>query len=307
MKKLTLKQWQPLLKWSQKTSRPILSNACVKDNNLFLTDVETWLKVYNVELSNGLHDVHTLHLQDRPIDKDVSEYPSFIFDYSASKDSFSVTCEELERLMLFVCKDETRMHLNGIAWHENKLVACDGHRLRLVDIKQSHDEGSYILPSSGLKILIRLLKKHKVAGKVQIIIDGDYFYCELPGLFCLGSRLVLREYPKYQAIIPQKTTKSFEITKGINFKELKPLLNERSFGVRLKAVEGKLFLNIDTHQYSKQIGHSHSGDFEIGINARYLTDALNSTQGRIFKFNNDISPMLINGGNDLTVIMPLKL
>src|SRR5690606_25851495 len=84
--------------------------------------------------------------------------------------------------------------------------------------------------------------------------------------------------------------------------------------VKFSANEGKLTLSVfnpDHGEASTEIGVEFDGkDFEIGFNARYLTDILDHVPGDAeFMFNDAGSPTLIRqpGGDTLYVLMPMRV
>ncbi|MFT6633665.1 MAG: DNA polymerase-3 subunit beta [Bacteriovoracaceae bacterium] len=137
--------------------------------------------------------------------------------------------------------------------------------------------------------------------------------------YFLSIRLIAREYPKYQTVIPSKT--SFAISLDRNallnaVKRIRLLSNEKTNGVKISI--GKTELKISADHPS--LGHAveilpieYDGkEMEIGFNAKYMLDSLSvlDVSEVIYEFNNELSPVIVRSDeeeNFLGIIMPLKI
>ncbi len=225
--------------------------------------------------------------------------------------------------------DETRVYLNGIYMQEieNRIraVATDGHRLSLLETNTNinHDSNSplmtgIIVPRKGVFELKKIAEAYPQKD-LKISVDESFIYVNAQDKYFLSIRLIAREYPKYQAVIPAKTTFSFTTDRNTfadAIKRIKIMSNEKSNGVRIKLRNNGMTISANHPSFgeaNEDITGEYSGkEMEIGFNARYLLDALSSLEeGRInLELNNELSPIIIkseSAPNHLGIIMPLKL
>lgn len=226
-----------------------------------------------------------------------------------------------------ISTDETRLFLNGIflKYMDGCLrsVAIDGHRLALVDTTEftennaSLNEG-IIIPRKG----VNELKKIADSAKDQNLLFyvNDSYLCVNSGdSHFLSIRLISREYPNYEAVIPKQS--SYELTVDKNsfltaIKRIKILAAEKSNGIKLNLSEGALTLSANHPSFGdakESISVDYAGkEMSIGFNAKYLMDAFSVMEGEEvqFSFNNELSPILLKSKattDFLGIIMPLKL
>lgn len=223
--------------------------------------------------------------------------------------------------------DETRPFLNGIFFQQidSKLraVATDGHRLALIDLpdfQSSNDMliDGIIIPKKGINE-IKKLSDSFPNENLEFSLDDSFIYVNANDSYFLSIRLIAREFPKYQTIIPMKTTFRMTVDKNILLtavKRIKILASERSNGVKLSLQEGCLILSANHPSLggaTEKIQVDYSGrEIDIGFNAKYLIDTLSILNDAevSFEFNNELSPLLIKSINVpefLGIIMPLKL
>jgi DNA polymerase III subunit beta len=230
-----------------------------------------------------------------------------------------------------ISNDETRLYLSGLFLQEvdSKLraVATDGHRLSLLDTemkdldRESQVENlvnGIIIPRKGVFELKKIAENY-VDNSLKLSVDDSFIYVNANDEYFLSIRLIAREYPKYQAVIPAKT--SFTLTADRNsffdaVRRIKIMSNEKSNGVRVKVGERELLIMANHPSLGdarETIPVDYNGkEMEIGFNAKYLIDTLSTIQeGEIsFELNNELSPIVIKSGaepNYLGIIMPLKL
>lgn len=305
MQNVTLKQLKPIFKSVvSKNQRPILNNAMVVNNKILLTDIETHLYIKDTyQLKEGLHTLDTIDLLTENNGVDTIDFPLLAENIDIQDRAHLINIKLLEHSIKFASKDETRLYLNGLCVCKDNLVATNGHVLIFNEIDYQGNE-SYIIPTKSIKVLIRLMKKYKFEnvtmgfGEGFMIVDNSQFK--------LIVRTIKREYPKYQAVIPAKFKYQFNVTNWINFKELKPLFNSKTFKCFVTVIAGIVSLTIDGHDGLYIIGHCEDKklDLRLGFNASYLDLVCNGHDRTVLKGNNEMSPMLTNR-NEL--IMPMKL
>jgi DNA polymerase-3 subunit beta len=226
-----------------------------------------------------------------------------------------------------ISTDETRLYLNGIYFQltDSKLrsVAIDGHRLALLDTHEFIGENKFlvdgvIVPRKGISELKKIAETYPDED-VAISLDDSFMFVNARDEYFLSIRLIAREYPKYQTVIPAKTTNKFHIDRNAIMnavKRIKILSNEKTNGIKLNIAPGTLTISTNhpaLGQANETLAINYDGKTtEIGFNAKYLIDSLsvfNETDVN-FEFNNELSPVVIKADDlpeFLGIIMPLKL
>lgn len=299
---MNLKQLKPKLSFIKKNSRPRLTQIKVTKTGLECTDLETFVRIKdNYGMSEGLQNYSTLGLTNSS--NDVDEYPTHNVD-TDHRDFILIDLVKIEECLKYASKDETRLYLNGVAINAGHLVATDGHTMKSYELGEKL-EHNYIMPSSSLKVLIKLLKGYKLKGLVRITLNEQWATVD-NSQFTLSMRLIQRDYPKWQNIVPTKYSKLIEINDFNKVVEAKELFKEtRSYSSRLSAINGEVYLIPKNYPDNRfLIGTCFAGeDFELGFNYSYLVRASNKKNEFTIKFNNELSPCEVNNA----IVMPLKL
>ena len=237
----------------------------------------------------------------------------------------------LEMTAFAISSDEMRYNLNGAYLETAKgdkgkkvlrVVTTDGHRLALVDRQLSDDETidlkkGVILPRKGVTELRRVLTEgdHKHV-ELAFSDNAAAFRTESWTIF---MRLVVGEFPDYNAVIPKGNKKKLVLDRKLFTHSLKrvSLLSEgkskcvklgiRGNGVHLVATSPEL------GEAEEDVnGEFDGGELDIGFNARYILDALGVTTGDkiVMELDKDTSPGIVRAMDDpgfLGVIMPMRI
>ena len=312
MNAIDLKKLKTVLNFVKKSSRPILQKALVTEKGLMVSDIDTNILIKNnFDLKEGLYELDTLGLVKYPLDLDKNEFPllPIIPDYKLINHApLDIDLKTIDRFLKFTSKDPTRLHLNAVALTVNGLVATDGHRMIFKE-GEYNLENSILIPSDSLKKLIKVAKKFKIT-EFKIFFDNDWAYVENE-YFAVSMRLIQREFPRWQAVIPSKTRMEFTINKWIDFKTIKPLLDKKNPKARIFSSEGELFLEIINpevnHDELFSIGHSND-EINFGINVKYLDELIGKNKELTFRYNNELSPIISSIENEFkAIVMPVKL
>ncbi len=226
-----------------------------------------------------------------------------------------------------ISTDETRLYLNGIYLQmtDSKLraVAIDGHRLALLDTHEFIGENKFlvdgvIVPRKGISELKKIADTYP-DDEISISLDDSFMFVNARNEYYLSIRLIAREYPKYQTVIPSKTTNRFYIDRNAILtavKRIKILSNEKTNGVKLNIQKNELIVSTNhpaLGQATETLAIAYEGKAtEIGFNAKYLIESLSvlNETDVTFEFNNELSPVVIKADDlpeFLGIIMPLKL
>src|SRR5687767_12045164 len=233
--------------------------------------------------------------------------------------------EMVAKTQFAITGEDTRYFLNGAKFvltpESLTLVATDGHRLALVDVKHqvgiTQDVG-VILPK---KTLLEL-------GKLPVEGDGDVLFesGENHLFFDVGGRVLISrmidgQFPAYERVIPKANDKHIEfererLTNAV--KRVALLSNERSRAVKLEISKGKVVVTSS----SSEFGEAHEelpvdytgGELTISFNAQYVLDFLNVVETDIVQLSlkDEVSQAVMKpvgaDGYDYTyVIMPMRI
>ena len=304
---------------------------CVNAKNLFEILKELPNKTINLsteESENTLKiDCDEIHYSLLVYKND--DFPKLEFENKENEFELpaSEVIEIVNKTSHAIASDETRIFLNGIFLQEinSKLraVATDGHVLSLLETTvdaPSLDSliNGIIVPRKGVAELKRLTETN-TSSNLKISVDDTFLYASVNEIYFLSIRLIARDYPKYQAVIPSKSAYTLNIDKDSfsdAVKRIKIMSNERSNGVRVKLESSTMTLSANHPSLGdalEKLPIDYKGkDLEIGFNAKFLVDTLSTfDDGEILlEFNNELSPMVIkshNHPNYLGLVMPLKL
>ncbi|MCT4642460.1 MAG: DNA polymerase III subunit beta [Bacteriovoracaceae bacterium] len=306
-------------------------NFCINTKNVF--DIVRELPDANVEL-NINQDKNLLDLNCKKINYSLlitnsDEYPQTNFENSGQvfKLSSKNISEIITKVSHSISNDETRINLNGIYIQklDSKLraVAIDGHRLALLDTHDFNFENQslvdgIIIPKRAI-IELKKISENNIDGELAISVDESFMYINSNDNYFLSIRLIAREYPKYQTVIPSKTTLKMSVDRNLLLnavKRIRILSNEKTNGIKLGINNNQLTVSAN----HPSLGHAvevlpvayDGNDIEIGFNARYMLDVLSTLDysETIFEFNNELSPVIVRTEeypDFLGIIMPLKL
>ena len=257
-----------------------------------------------------------------------NDFPHLIF--GTSSNVFSLTSEQLSEIISktshAISTDDTRLFLNGIFLQEieEKLraVATDGHRLSLLETDLENAtidnlSNGIIIPRKGVFELKRLTDSFPKT-QINISVDESFIYAAAGEENYISVRLIAREYPKYQAVIPNKTQFAMRVDRNIFLdavRRVKIMSNEKSHGVRVALTQDEMTISAQHPSLgdaTEKLSIEYDGkELEIGFNAKYILETLtNIDEGEVtLELNNEVSPVLIaeNLPNYLGIIMPLKL
>ena len=236
--------------------------------------------------------------------------------------------EMVSKTQFAITGEDTRYFLNGALFvlraDSMSLVATDGHRLALVNVKRDGapggdgEENKAILPKKTLGELGRLLMDG----------DGDIAYerGENHLFFTVGDRMLISrmidgQFPAYERVIPKGNDKHIEferdrLTNAV--KRVALLSNERSRAVKFQIDKGK----VDVTSSSPELGEAketlpveYSGSsMQICFNAQYVLDFLSAVTTDVvaLELKDEVSQAVMTPvgaeGYDYTyVIMPMRV
>lgn len=211
--------------------------------------------------------------------------------------------------------EETRYYLNGVnieclAGGEMKFTSTDGHKLSSVSLDSAEFNGEFsgIIPRRAVGEVIRLLPK---TGNVTLTA-GKAFSFDM-GDVKLSSKAIDGSFPDYRRVIP--TSNKYAIK--IDAKRLSQAVKRATISSDGKSAAVKLDIADGDMTVSARGSLSEGADvmavdtdfsMEIGLNGKYLIDALSRYEGDVdVSLNDAASPTLWKDERGLTVIMPLRI
>ncbi len=308
-----------------------VGSFCINTKNIF--DIVRELPDDMVEMDID-HDKNVLELNCKNINYSLlitssEDYPQV--NFQSSGEPFQLKAQQVVNIISktshAVSTDETRINLNGIYLQklDSKLrsVAIDGHRLALLDIHDFNSENQslidgVIIPRKGIAELKKIADSN-LESTLTISLDESFMYINSDDIYYLSIRLIAREYPKYQTVIPSKTLYTMNVDRNSLYdavKRIRLLSNEKTNGIKVTVADSKLTLSAN----HPSLGHatetipvSYNGeDIEIGFNAKYMLESLTvlDVNEIVYEFNNELSPVVVRSNeipDFLGIIMPLKL
>jgi DNA polymerase-3 subunit beta len=303
---------------------------CINSKNI----ADILRELPNEEITLDVENNHLLNLKCKNINYSLlvinpDEFPHLSFQNQNSE--FKLKSKQIIHIInktsYAISNDETRLYLNGIYFQvtESKLraVAIDGHRLALLDTYEFLGENKLlsdgvIVPKKGISELKKIAEAYP-DDEISISLDDSFMFVNAQNSYYLSIRLIAREYPKYQTVIPSKTINRFNIDRNTVLnavKRIKILSNEKTNGVKFSIKENELTISTNHPALGDAIEvlaiDYNNKPTDIGFNAKYLIESLSvlNETDISFEFNNELSPVVIRADDlpeFLGIIMPLKL
>ena len=308
------------------------ASFCINSKSLFdiIKDItETDLK-FNMENDSNTLNLQTDKLHYSLLIYNSQDYPKISFP--SNLNFLTANKNDVNKMIQItnhaISNDETRIYLNGLFFQEvdSKLraVATDGHRLSLIEtvtlekgITSNYLTNGIIVPKKGVNELKRMTDSE--SATIEIAVDESFLFAKVNEEYTLSIRLIARDYPKYQAVIPKNPGNTLVANRSELFeaiKRIRIMTNEKSNQVRLNISSNKMELSANHPSLGKAketLEVNYSGKpLEIGFNAKYLVDVLSILdEGDVqLELSSEISPVVIKSPEleeYLGIIMPLKL
>jgi len=233
--------------------------------------------------------------------------------------------EMVGKTQFAITGEDTRYFLNGAKFVLKAdiltLVATDGHRLALVEVKHTaglDQEVGVILPKKTLLELGKLLSEGD--GDITFENGENHLFFEVGGRVLI-SRMIDGQFPAYERVIPKGNDKLIEfdrerLTSAV--KRVALLSNERSRAVKFEIDNGKVEVTSSSSEFGEareQLPVDYTGTaMAISFNAQYVLDFLNVVETDIVSLSlkDEVSQAVMKPvgaeGYDYTyVIMPMRI
>ena len=233
--------------------------------------------------------------------------------------------EMVGKTQFAITGEDTRYFLNGAKFvlksDSLTLVATDGHRLALVEVKHAvgvEQEVGVILPKKTLLELGKLLAEGD--GDITFENGENHLFFEVAGRVLI-SRMIDGQFPAYERVIPKGNDKHIEfdrerLTSAV--KRVALLSNERSRAVKFEIDKGKVEVTSSSSEFGEareQLAVEYDGGaMAISFNAQYVLDFLNVVETDLVSLSlkDEVSQAVMKPigaeGYDYTyVIMPMRI
>ena len=306
---------------------------CVNPKHLF----EILRELPNASLSLSLleNDPNTLniHCQDINFKLRIMQSDDFpLIRFPDKNADFEIDSESLlamiEKTAMTISDDETQIYFNGMFLQKVgsriRSVGSDGNRLSLIDVDFKENTPSFLLtkgiiiPKKGIYEMRRMAESFP-EEMISLSIDEISIHVQAKDMHHLSILLIEQDYPKYEAVIPQKTSFVLKTDKKTFIdavRRIKVMSNETYNGVKIILKRSEMILTSQIPVLGaadEKIKVEYTGkEMEICFNAVYLMDALAPLEeGNVsLEINNQFSPILFKTEESpdyLGVVMPLKL
>jgi DNA polymerase-3 subunit beta len=268
--------------------------------------------VVAVTAGSANYRLHTYSAEDFPRLPDVEAVPL----HSVDRD---VLVETVARVGRSASRDESRPVLTGILvrFEPGKVVmaATDSYRLAVKEtpVDAALPELEAIIPARALQELSRIAAG---ADEVQLGLHDNHVVFGADGIW-LTTRRIDGQFPNYRQLLPEQfehevtlpREEALEVVRRVS------LMAQRNSPLRLRFADGELTVSAitqDVGEARESLPAPYTGEaMEIGFNAEFLRDGLDSVDSDSIKFKliSPLRPAVLEGESDdyVYLIMPIRL
>src|SRR6478736_5911631 len=256
--------------------------------------------------------LHTYSSEDFPRLPDVES----VVLHTVDRDALA---ETIARVGRSASRDESRPVLTGILvkFEPSKLImaATDSYRLAVKEtpVEATLPELEAIIPARALQELARIAAGSE---EVQLGMHDNHAVFGADGVW-LTTRRIDGQFPNYRQLLPEQfehevvlpRDEALEVVRRVS------LMAQRNSPLRLRFADGELTVSAvtqDVGEARESLPAPYTGDaMEIGFNAEFLRDGLDSVDSETIKFKliSPLRPAVLEGESDdyVYLIMPIRL
>ena len=265
-----------------------------------------------VTAGTATYRLHTYSSEDFPRLPDVESLSLHTVDRDA-------LVETIARVGRSASRDESRPVLTGILvrFEPGKIVmaATDSYRLA---VKETAVEGTLpdleaIIPARALQELARIASG---ADEVQLGLLENHVVFGADATW-LTTRRIDGQFPNYRQLLPEQFEHELMLPREELLEVVRrvSLMAQRNSPLRLRFAEGELTVSAvtqDVGEARESLPAPYAADpLEIGFNAEFLRDGLDSVDSDTIKFKliSPLRPAVLEGDTDdyVYLIMPIRL
>jgi DNA polymerase III subunit beta len=230
-----------------------------------------------------------------------------------------VLVETVARVGRSASRDESRPVLTGILvrFEPGKVVmaATDSYRLAVKEtaVDATLPDLEAIIPARALNELSRVAAG---ADEVQLGMQENHVIFGADGTW-LTTRRIDGQFPNYRQLLPEQFEHELMLPREEVLEVVRrvSLMAQRNSPLRLRFADGELTVSAvtqDVGESRESLPAPYSGDaMEIGFNAEFLRDGLDSVDSESIKFKliSPLRPAVLEGDSDdyVYLIMPIRL
>lgn len=251
-----------------------------------------------------------------------------------TSDEFEIGATTLAKLIaathFSISTDETRLHLNSalFEWDAERvrMVTTDGHRLSKVEISASNSKSSVsmLIPLKGVQELRRLCDEALALDATSTLVmvkSGANVFFTAAG-FRFSVKLVEAQFPPYQQVIPETSTRVIRAPRALVSDALKAVslaASDRTGGVKLTLSSGNLRFESESPESGEgfdEVAVDYDGEeITVGFNAKYFLDAATAidTEELLLAISGELDPAVLRPSGQtsnldyLAVVMPMRI
>jgi DNA polymerase III subunit beta len=230
-----------------------------------------------------------------------------------------VLVETVARVGRSASRDESRPVLTGILvrFEPGKVVmaATDSYRLAVKEtaVDATLPDLEAIIPARALNELSRVAAG---ADEVQLGMQENHVIFGADGTW-LTTRRIDGQFPNYRQLLPEQFEHELMLPREEVLEVVRrvSLMAQRNSPLRLRFADGELTVSAvtqDVGEARESLPAPYNGDaMEIGFNAEFLRDGLDSVDSESIKFKliSPLRPAVLEGDSDdyVYLIMPIRL
>jgi DNA polymerase III subunit beta len=268
--------------------------------------------VVHITSGSASYTLHTYNAEDFPRLPDLASAGTF----SVGREAL---LETINRVARSASRDESRPVLTGILarFETGKLVmaATDSYRL---SVKETELEGQVpeleaIIPARALQELARMAQ---AGDEVEIGVHENQVLFSVDGI-SMTTRRIDGQFPNYKQLLPEAFEHELSLPRAelLDVVRRAAVMVERTSPLQLRFAEGELTVVARTHEVGESkesLPAPYTGEpLEIGFNADFLRDGLESVEGDEvrFKLISPLRPAVLQGESDdfTYLVMPIRL
>ena len=297
---------------------PVLNTVKVQSGLAESTDLDIHI-FEKTSLNDGVYSAHGV-ADGTPIKSDIpmADYPDRIRmgkKAGALTLSRSFILDSLAWVAKAMSYEETRYYLCGIAFHQNSIIATDGHRLHMARLAAPFplparwQERCMIMPSRAVKYLIDMVKEHKEAESVTVSFYGFGFRVDI-GTGAIEAKLVDGTYPDYMRVVGAAENGAVEKTVFVA-SEFQAILKEYKIIAKAASYKGSLPIRLGNGTASTAQDTIPERSWpvttklknDIGFNIELLCDLCDGDMS----YGSASCPVIVRSGNLTGVLMPMRI
>jgi DNA polymerase III subunit beta len=241
----------------------------------------------------------------------------------------SILAGMIARTIFAISAEESRFTLNGALLFLRTsgvvMVATDGHRLSMVEVKKElpglSSDYRALLPRKAMQELQKLAQDASGDAMVAFSADDNHLFFQV-GDRLLISRKLTGTFPDYERVLPKEQPYMVELDRDVlraAIERVSQFSDERSRAIRLQFLPGEVKVHSslsETGEGEETLPATYDGPkIEVGFNAHYLlefTRALSETKSTFhFRDSQSAGEMRPSGGDADTiyryVVMPMRI